>query len=366
LISYKWLLPLYGKTVYKLKISELKILEIASVLAGPQVGSFFSELGATVTKVENKTTGGDVTRNWRLSSEKAEHSISAYYASANYNKRVQFLDFKDAEDYETLVGLIQESDILISNFKAGDAQKFKLAYEDCKKINPNIIYGEITGFGKDVKRTAFDVILQAETGYISMTGTAESTLSKLPVAFIDLFAAHQLKEGILVALLEGWKPVCVSVSLYDSAIASLANQASNYLMENHIPKPIGTQHPNIAPYGDIFITQDNKKVILAVGSEKQFASLMELLDGVPISKSFASNQLRVENRSELNQFLTSKIENWESSALFDACIEQNIPIGRVHNLKEVFEKPESDSLILEEVQEGKNTKKVKTAVFTFS
>ena len=183
-----------------MNIKELKVLELASVLAGPQVGSFFSELGASVTKIENKTTGGDVTRNRKLDSEKAESSISAYYASANYNKKSIFLDFKNQEDIEKLNKLISESDILITNFKSGDAEKFRLSYSDCKKINPQIIYSEITGFGKNVNRTAFDVILQAETGYISMTGENESNLSKLPVAFIDLFAAHQLKEAIFILL----------------------------------------------------------------------------------------------------------------------------------------------------------------------
>ena len=258
-----------------MNIKNLKILELASVLAGPQVGSFFSELGASVIKIENETTGGDVTRNWKLNSENEKNSISAYYASANYNKKSVFLNFNKNSDKETLNNHIRNSDVIISNFKYGDAEKFALSFTDCKRLNPSIIYGEITGFGKNDKRSAFDVILQAETGYISMTGNNENNLAKLPVAFIDLFAAHQLKEGLLLALLENRKPVCVSVSLYDSAIAALANQASNFLMEGFVPKPIGTQHPNIAPYGDIYLTMDKKKIILAAGTEKQFISLLK-------------------------------------------------------------------------------------------
>lgn len=349
-----------------MNIKNLKILELASVLAGPQVGSFFSELGASVIKIENETTGGDVTRNWKLNSENEENSISAYYASANYNKKSVFLNFNKNSDKETLNNHIRNSDVIISNFKYGDAEKFALSFTDCKRLNPRIIYGEITGFGKNDKRSAFDVILQAETGYISMTGNNENNLAKLPVAFIDLFAAHQLKEGLLLALLENRKPVCVSVSLYDSAIAALANQASNFLMEGFVPKPIGTQHPNIAPYGDIYLTMDKKKIILAAGTEKQFISLLKILDKKEIPSTLLTNKLRVKNRVKLNSFLALEIGKITVDKFISDCYLENVPVGKIKSLNEVFEKPKATKLILNETVEGIETKRVKTVVFTFS
>lgn len=348
-----------------MKISELKILELASVLAGPQVGSFFAELGAKVIKVENKTTRGDVTRNWRLPSESDENSISAYYSSANTGKEILFINLKSDEGRSEIYELIKSCDIIISNFKPGDDLKFGLDYKSCKALNPKIIYGEITGFGKTTNRTAFDVILQAETGYISMNGTNADNLAKLPVAFIDLFAAHQLKEGLLLALLEKKFPSLVSVSLFDSAISALANQASNFLMENHIPKPMGTQHPNIAPYGDIFITKDLKPVTIAIGTERHFKRLLEVL-GIEENERFDTNLKRVKNREELNKIIEPAISKLSRTEFLEEAIKSGIPAGGVYNLKEVFEQEAAKALVINETLEDEKVQKVKTVVFSIS
>lgn len=348
-----------------MKVSELKVLELASVLAGPQVGSFFSELGAQVIKVENETTQGDVTRNWRLPSESNTTIISAYYASANTGKETLFINLKSQEGKSEIVELVKTCDIIISNFKPGDAVKFGLDYESCKKINSKIIYGEITGFGKKNNRTAFDVILQAETGYISMNGTNSDNLAKLPVAFIDLFAAHQLKEGLLLALLENRFPALVSVSLYDSAIASLANQASNYLMESHIPKPMKTLHPNIAPYGEIYLTKDLKQVTVAIGTERHFKRLLELLK-LEYQEQFNTNAKRVKNRLELNKLIEPAISRLSRTDFLSKANELKIPAGGVYNLKEVFEQDAAKDLVISETLENQEVKKVKTVVFSIS
>ena len=177
----------------------LKVLELSSVLAGPAVGMFFSELGAQVIKVENKTTNGDVTRKWKLPNEK-KSDLSAYFCSVNYKKNYIFLDFTNQEDRKELEVLIKNCDVMITNFKGEDAAKFYLEFEDCKKINPVIIYAHIGGFKNNPKRVAFDVVLQAETGYINMTGNKKE-FAKMPVALIDVLAAHQIKEGILTAII---------------------------------------------------------------------------------------------------------------------------------------------------------------------
>lgn len=259
----------------------LKVIELSSVLAGPLVGTFFAELGAEVIKIENIKTGGDVTRSWKLSTENPEESISAYYAAANYGKTSLLKNLKKDSDFQEILTLIKKSDILIANFKPGDAQKLKLDFETLRPINPSLIYGEITGFGENDPRVAYDVVLQAETGYMSMNGEHGYPPLKMPLAFIDILTAHQMKEGILCALLQrsaDGKGRKVTVSLYNSAIASLANQASNWLMNKHIPKKIGSLHPNIAPYGETFQCQDGKWIVLAVGSDQQFAKLAVLLE----------------------------------------------------------------------------------------
>jgi len=183
-------------------LSKLKIIEISTVLAGPSVGMFFAERGAEVIKIENKRTGGDVTRTWKLPSEDKDSSISAYFSAVNWNKKHLFLDFTDENDKMALNELLSTADIVITNFKNKDAEKFELDFESIQKINGSFILGEISSFGPDSDRVAYDLVLQAESGFMSINGNPDSGPIKMPVAFIDLFAAHQLKEGILEALLE--------------------------------------------------------------------------------------------------------------------------------------------------------------------
>lgn len=334
----------------------LKVIELSSVLAGPAVGMFFAELGAKVLKIENKKSGGDVTRSWKLVSEDANHPFSAYYSSVNYGKQSIFLNLNEANDFNLLKSELQTADIVICNFKKGDASKFKLDFDSIKEINSSIIYGEITGFG-DSDRIAYDVVLQAETGFISMTGTENGELCKLPVAFIDLFAAHQLKQGILIALLQQSKKVealKVSVSLYDAALAALANQASNWLMAGIIPKPMGTLHPNIAPYGELFTCKDEGKIILAIGSDGQFKKLCDLLKVAHLAgdEAYHTNQQRVKNRIALKEQLQNEFIHFDSEELLNQLIDAKVPAGKVRNVKEVFETNQAKAKILREQKEN--------------
>lgn len=342
----------------------LKVLELASVLAGPAVGMFFAELGAKVIKIENPKTKGDITRQWKLSTEDSEKPYSAYYASVNYNKEIIFEDISCAEGYEKVIALIKNSDIVISNFKPGDAAKFKLTAKELHAINPRLIYASISGFGPNNHRTAFDVVLQAESGFMSMNGTPESGPVKMPVALIDILAAHQLKEGILIALLQrekSQKGALVEVSLYDAAIASLANQASNWLTASHIAKPIGSLHPNIAPYGEIFLTKDNRLIVLAVGNDKQFKDLCSVLklDDLTLDERFLINASRVKNRKDLKVILEEKIKQFYADDLINQLIYNQVPAGIVKNMKEVFEEESSKHLILND----EIGSRVKTAIF---
>lgn len=347
---------------------DLKIVELANVLAGPAVGLFFAELGAEVIKIENKLSGGDVTRSWKLAKENIDSKISAYYASVNWNKRSLMIDLNDHSEKEKVYQLIRMADIVISNYKFGDDQKLGMDYYSIKKINPEIIYGQITGFGDDSERTAYDLVLQAETGFMYMNGTKDSGPIKMPVALIDVLAAHHLKEAILIALIKKLKTgqgSKVSVSLYDSAIASLANQASNWLMTKENPEPIGSLHPNIAPYGEMFTTSDHKNIVLAIGNNKQFELLCNTLHSDSLIKDpkFNTNTQRVKNRNELHGLLQPFFLQAKASVLMEKFIKYDVPAGQIKSVKEVFEDPITQTLINKEKTEGELTQRVKTVIF---
>ncbi|MGZ3901678.1 MAG: CaiB/BaiF CoA transferase family protein [Bacteroidia bacterium] len=328
----------------------LKVIELAGVLAGPSVGYFFAELGAAVIKVENPKTNGDVTRSWKLKAEDPKDPGSAYFWSVNAFKEFISLDISVPSELEKLYELVKEADIVISNYKKGDAEKLKVDYPTLSKIQPKLIYACINGFGNNSPRTAYDLILQAESGFMYMNGEANSNPVKMPVALIDLLAGHQLKEAILIALINLYKNnkgSHVSVSLFDSAVASLANQATNWLIVKHLPEAMGSLHPNIAPYGELFETKDKQLVTLAIGSNKQFAQLCELISYPSLAKDpkYISNHSRVLNRIQLYHTLYNYIHEFKFKDLYNACLKNEIPIGKIRNLEEVFELPEAKAMI---------------------
>lgn len=349
----------------------MTVVELASVLAGPAVGTFFSELGARVIKVENKTTGGDVTRRWRQSGE-TEGGPSAYYASVNWDKESVFLDLSDPADRRTVGDYLHGADIVLANFKKGDAEKFGLAYENVRQLNPSIIYGRLTGFGRHSDRVAYDLIMQAEAGFMSMNGQPDGPPTRMPLALIDVLAAHQLKEGILCALLKQKdrpeQPWLVEVSLYDSAIASLVNQAANWLMNGEVPQRIGSLHPNIAPYGEVFTTRDRQTVTLAVGSDRQFKDLCAILDvpGLAESPRFCRNAKRVEYRNALAGRLRPRIAERESEPFLEQCRQRRVPAAKIKDLQQVFATPQARRLLLREDVEGRNTLRPQTTVFNLT
>lgn len=365
-----WSLPFNLKASKQsvLPFKNLRVLELASVLAGPAVGSFFAELGAEVVKIENKKNGGDVTRTWRNANEEATLPYSAYYASVNFGKKNIFLDLNDKEDRKILKRWLKNTDILIHNFKVGDDKKFNLEAHKLHKKFPKLIIGAISGFPEGINKVAYDVVLQAETGYISMTGF-ENQLAKMPVAFIDLLCAHQLKEGLLIALMNRAKTskgCLVSCNLYETAIASLANQASNYLMSNLVAKPMGTLHPNIAPYGDYFETNDGKYVVLAVGSDKQFMSLCQVLNQPDLATNahFKTNKSRLSHRQLLAEKLSPLFKQLKVSEVELEFSKEQIPFGIIKTLDEVLESPHAKSLQIEQDFEGGTLKAVRTVAFT--
>jgi len=329
---------------------DLRVIELAGVLAGPGAGYFFAELGAKVIKIENPKTGGDVTRSWKLQSEDPGRPDSAYFWSVNAFKEVMSIDLEKESGQRSLHDLVRNADIVIANYRPGDDKKLKADAATLCALNPRLIYASVSGFGAGSTRTAYDLILQAESGFMSMNGEKNGRPLKMPVALIDLLAGHQLKEAILIALLNRYRTgngCNISVSLFDSAIASLANQATNWLIARHLPEPSGSEHPNIAPYGEIFETKDNQLVTLAIGNDVQFSNLCKLI-GFPLlatDPNYATNQLRVTNRSQLYTILYDHIRNIPYEVLNSECLDSRVPMGKIRNLSEVFELPEARAMV---------------------
>lgn len=346
---------------------DLLVIETASVLAGPSVGMFFAELGARVIKIEHPR-GGDVTRSWKLPREDEGSPVSAYFSSVNWGKEHRSLDLKDVSARESFDGLIREADILLTNHMAKDAAKLGLQIERLRDLNPKLIIGHINGFAEQPDRPAFDVVLQAETGFISMTGTDEAHLAKMPIALIDILAAHQLKEGLLAALLlreRHGRGIRVEVSLEEAALSGLINQASNHLMTGAVAAPMGTLHPNIAPYGELFRCADGGSIILAVGSDAQFQALCAVLSRPELLSDarFTTNVSRVLNRTELATELSVAFAAAPRDALLARLVDAKVPAGAVRRLDEVLAGPTARRNVLQSEIEGRSTARMSGNAF---
>jgi len=348
---------------------KLIVIEAANVLAGPAVGMFFAELGATVIKVENIRTGGDTTRHWKLPSEDRDGDVSAYFSSVNWGKRSIGVDFSIPEGYAVMRDLVRRADVFLQSFKSGDAEKFKLDYPALRSLNDRLIYADITAFGEKDERPGFDAVLQAETGFTGMNGTEDSGPVKMPVALIDLLLAHQLKEALLIALIERMQTGRGSyntVSLFHAGVASLANQAANYLVAGSVPGRTGSDHPNIAPYGTAYDTLNGDPVVLAVGTDSQFQALCEVLDmpEAATDERFRTNRQRVVHRDALNTLLTDRIGQLERASLLSALQYRRVPAGAVRRLDEVLNDPSTDALRLHGTRtEGTSISGLRTVAF---
>ncbi|WP_045687335.1 CaiB/BaiF CoA transferase family protein [Hymenobacter sp. AT01-02] len=333
-----------------LPFTGLTVIELASVLAGPQVGQFFAELGAQVLKIE--APGGDVTRTWRTPGEAPGTDVTAYFACANWGKQSIVLDLTTATGRAAVHRLATHADVVLASYKPGDATKLGVDYDTLAALNPRLLYGLITGYGAAVPRAGYDAVLQAETGFMHLNaaGPGQEPL-KMPVALIDLLAAHQLKEGLLAALYrrtQTGQGAVVHVSLQDSALASLANQASTYLVTGQEPRPMGSGHPSIVPYGTVYEASDGVRLLLAVGTNRQFEHLCAVLER-PIwaqEARFASNAARVAHRAELEQLLRERILQLPSSLLLAALERLAVPAGAVRTVGQALAQEAAHSMLL--------------------
>ena len=323
-------------------LSGIKILDLSRVLAGPYSTMILGDLGAEVIKVE-APGGSDDTRKW---GPPFKNGVSAYYLCANRNKKSITIDLKTEEGVEIVKQLVQESDVVINNFKTGTMERFGIDYDVLKELNPKIVYCSITGFGetgpyKDMP--GYDFIIQAMSGLMSITGDEQSGPQKLGVAIVDILTGLYATIGIQAALLErttSGKGQKIDVSLYDSAVSALINIGSNYLMSGEIPTRLGNNHANIVPY-QTFDTADGQMVI-AIGNDRQYATFCNILEKPELAtdERFITNADRVKHRDIITPLIQEVMLTKRTAYWQEQCNKYGIPCGPIQNIEEVVNDPQ--------------------------
>ncbi|MCL7976085.1 MAG: CoA transferase [marine benthic group bacterium] len=329
----------------------LKVLELAGVLAGPAAGMFLAELGADVIKIENPSTGGDVTRGWRLPAEPADTDVTAYFCAANWGKRSLAVNLRDPDGLALVQRIARESDVVLASYRPGQAEALGVDALTLRAANERLIYAEVTAYGAGDRRPGYDALLQAGTGFMSINGEPGARPLKMPVALMDLLAAHQLKEAILVALLvreRTGRGRHLSTSLVRSGLASLANQGTGWLATGEVPVPLGSGHPSIVPYGEVWECAEGEPLVLAVGTERQFERLCEAVGapGLATDSRFATNADRVVHREALRAELAPILAGLSRKEILAALHRDAVPAGPVLNVGEALDGPDAEPLLL--------------------
>ncbi len=341
------------------------VLELANILAGPVTTMAFAELGARVIKLENPNTRGDATRGWKLVGEPAETDVSGYFSCANWGKESLAVDFTCPAGRELVHALARQADIVVASFKPGDEIKLGLDYATLAALNPRLIYGQVTAYGPDDPRPGFDAILQAEAGFTYLNGEPDGPPTKMPVALIDLLLAHQLKEGLLLALLKrerSGQGSHVTTSLLEAGVASLANQATNYLVGGVVPQRMGSEHPNIVPYGSILACADGREVVIAAATERQYRELVRAMDLAELADdpAFATGQQRVEHREQLLDRIRARAAELASAELAGRLERAKVPFGFVNDMAAVFAQAGAQRLLLHGEVDGRALRGVRS------
>ena len=331
----------------------LRVLELANVLAGPATGMFCAELGAEVLKLEHPQ-GGDPTRGWTVPEEQPWGGVSAYFAATNWGKKSLTVDLTKNEGQTIAQGLAAKADVVIAAFKPGDDARMGVDATRLRAANPKLIYAQVSAYGIEDPRPGFDAVIQAEAGFMHLNGDPEGPPTKMPVALMDLLAAHQLKEALLLALLKRERfgeGSHIQIALFDAALASLANQATNHLVAGRNPGRMGSGHPNVVPYGTLYAAQDGKHFVLAIGTDRQFTALARALglEGLAKDPRFATNGARVQHRDALDEILHRAFGAENSATLERALAAAKVPFGPVNDLTEAFAHPRAQRTALTDV-----------------
>ena len=325
------------------------MVELARILAGPWIGQVLADLGADVVKVERPGQGDD-TRKWGppyiRNAEGENTTESAYYLSANRNKRSITLDFTKPEGQALARLMVARSDIVLENYKVGTLKRYNLAYEQLKDEFPGLIYCSVTGFGQTgpyAPRAGYDFLVQGMGGVMSLTGEPDGAPMKAAYATADIYTGLYATIGILSALRrrdatrEG---ATLDMALLDSQIAVLGNQALNYLVSGNLPPRLGNAHPNIVPY-DVFPVADGH-IIIATGNDGQWRKLCEVLGeaGLADDPAYVDNRSRVKNRVALTERLHILCQRYAKADLLAALEKVGVPAGPINAVDEVFADPQ--------------------------
>ena len=335
------------------QLSHIRVLDLSRVLAGPWAGQILADLGADVIKVERPGAGDD-TRGWgppflrdRTGAETGE---AGYYLAVNRGKRSVTVSLDKPEGQEIIRELAARSDIVLENFKAGTLARYHLGYEDLKAVNPKIIYCSVTGFGQDGPRrdqAAYDFMIQAMGGLMSITGERDGKPGggpqKVGLPIVDLMSGMYAAVSVLAALAgreATGRGVLIDVAMLDVMVATLSNQAMNYLISGNTPQRTGNAHPNIQPQ-DVFACSDGTMAV-AVGNDGQFAKFCEVL-GMPelsVEARFAKNASRVRNLDALRPLIDARLREKTRHEWVSALDIAGVPAGPINTIPEVFEDPQ--------------------------
>ncbi|MDO6561779.1 CaiB/BaiF CoA-transferase family protein [Amphritea sp. 1_MG-2023] len=329
-------------------LSHIKVLDLSRILAGPWAGQLLADFGAEVIKVE-RPDGGDDTRSWGppfVKDEQGNSADAAYFHAANRGKHSIAIDISSTEGQALIKRLVAEVDVVIENYKVGGLKKYGLDYASLQAINPALIYCSITGFGQDgpyAERAGYDFMIQAMGGLMSVTGEPDGAPMKVGVALVDVMTGLYACNAIQAALLhrrETGIGQYIDMALLDVQVATLANQALNYLATDQSPERLGNAHPNIVPY-EAFPTADGH-IILAVGNDAQFAKFCDLaaVPELAVNPAFATNALRVENRAYLIPLMAELMLNHASRWWLDNLTAAGVPCGPINTLDQVFNDPQ--------------------------
>jgi crotonobetainyl-CoA:carnitine CoA-transferase CaiB-like acyl-CoA transferase len=329
-------------------LSGLTVLDCSQVLVGPFCTMQLGDLGAEVIKVERPDVG-DQTRGWHPP-RFGEEGPSAYFASVNRNKRSVTLDLGSEGGQEILRTLAVDADVLVENFRVGTMERWGLGYADLHEINPELIYCSLSGYGEwgpDSEKPAYDLMIQAEGGMMSITGEEGGDPVRVGVAIADIGAGMYATQSILAALLArelrdagGQK---IDVSLLDAQAAWMSYMATNYFASGEIPGKMGSAHPTIVPY-QAFETRDGY-VVVAAASEKLWRAFCRAIDREDLVEDdrFAKNADRVENREELVPILEAELEELTTEEAVGLLTDYDVPARAVNDMADVFSHPQIEA-----------------------
>ncbi len=334
-------------------LSHVRVLDLSRILAAPWAGQVLADLGAEVIKVERPGAGDD-TRSWGppyLKGPDGEDTGEAgYYLAVNRGKRSITVSLDKPEGQRIIRELALEADIVLENYKAGTLERYGLDEASLRAINPRLIYCSVTGFGQTGPRRdqpAYDFLIQAMGGLMSVTGERDGRPGggpqKVGVPIVDLMTGMYAAVSVLAALArrnETGKGDYIDIAMLDVQVATLSNQAMNYLVSGNVPRRNGNAHPNIQPQ-DVYSCADGD-LILVVGNDGQFARLCEVLGHTEwlADERFARNAQRVRNIAELSAMLRDLFGQWERDRLIAALDAAGVPCGAINTVADVFNDPQ--------------------------